>query len=121
MLVPKRGDYSSYVREILADGKAHYEAEIMAAVMKIIPPEQATRRRSARQTGSLLDRMISGARSIVLAALKGQVLLKVIQREEDTEGRTMWRMIDQEYLAMAAAVREAAAKQSAPPPQEPKP
>lgn len=100
------GSYSALIREILYDGKAHYDAEIMAHMARKIPPEIAMRVKSKRTTGNLMDQVISGIRRITHDALAGQEKQGLVAKERDEKGRLMWRLTDPDYLAVVQAVQE---------------
>jgi len=100
------GDYSAMVRELLYDGKPHYDAEIMAYMARKIPPEIAMRVKAKRTTGNLMDKIISGIRHITHNALTGQEKHGLVVRETDAQGRMMWRLCDPDYLAIIKAVQE---------------
>jgi hypothetical protein len=102
---PKRGDYTSHIRECLSDGKAHYDVEIVAFMASKIPPELAMRNHGRRRYGSLTDQIVSGVRRITHDCLASLWRQGTIGREEDAEGRRMYRLLDQTYLDLVQRIR----------------
>jgi len=98
------------IRKVLADGAVHFELEVLLAILKIVPPEQAVRRgdhrkvkEASRTERSLEKQMMLGVRAMAQSTVSDLVKKGEIERTK-RDGKRAYRLIDEEQLAWNRAV-----------------